>query len=238
MQPPRRRPTNYYSNPGRSSPAPREEVALYSIGGSSSFEVSIGSLDEPSLTVHAMFRPAELSLDQATPWAPQHTRNGVWLEFSGAVNRGASIELFLDASEDQRGSVARDVRNLAKLGSVRQLGSRDEKLSRPHHCVLVFGNVFAQTFRCVIESLATKYTRFSPWGEPTRATVTLKLKEANWLGQPPRDETDGAPPPATGAATGAAAGAAAGTPPATGAAAGTPPRGTPPRGTDADWECE
>jgi hypothetical protein len=33
-------------------------------------------------------------------------------------------------------------------------------------------------FKCVIESISTKYTMFMPDGTPLRATVTLKLKEA------------------------------------------------------------
>ena len=34
-------------------------------------------------------------------------------------------------------------------------------------------------FRCVIESLSTKYTMFSDQGVPLRATCTVKLKEAD-----------------------------------------------------------
>lgn len=171
------------------TPGLREQAYPYSIGGSScpAFEVSIGSLDEPSLTVQAMFRPSELALDQSTPWSPHHNSNGVWLEFSGAVSRGASLELFLDASEAPDGSVAREVRDLARLADVRVPGSPRDELRRPHHCILVFGNVFQRehSFPCVIESLSTKYTRFSPLGEPTRATVSVKLKQAKWVSEPP-----------------------------------------------------
>lgn len=196
---------DYHSPPGPNTPGLREDAYPYSIGGSScpAFEVSIGSLDEPSLTVQAMFRPSELALDQSTPWSPHHNANGVWLEFSGAVSHGASVELFLDASEARNGSVAREVRNLARLANVRKPGSTVDELRRPHHCILVFGNVFNRehSFPCVIESLATKYTRFSPHGEPTRATVSLKLKQARWLRQPPdpkratSDQTADAPAP-------------------------------------------
>ena len=34
-------------------------------------------------------------------------------------------------------------------------------------------------FKCVIESLTTKYTMFSDTGAPLRATCTVKLKEAD-----------------------------------------------------------
>jgi hypothetical protein len=36
-----------------------------------------------------------------------------------------------------------------------------------------------EKFRCVIESLSTKYTMFSDDGVPLRATCTVKLKEAD-----------------------------------------------------------
>ncbi len=222
----RKRPEpNFYQAPGPHTSKLRERDYPYSTPGSSNpaFEVSIGSLDEPELTVQAMFRPAELSIDQSVQWAAHTTKNRAWFEFSGAVTQGASVELFLDASEYTNGSVAREVQNLARLARPRVPGSPNDKLRRPHHCVLVFGNVFPQTFRCVIESLATKYTRFSPFGEPVRATVTIKLKEADWLEQPP----DRARPPAANASATSAGGTSG----------GENGRGRPPTGTDADWEC-
>ncbi len=39
----------------------------------------------------------------------------------------------------------------------------------------------ARRFRCVIESLSTKVTMFSPKGLPLRATCTMKLKEVKML---------------------------------------------------------
>ena len=45
--------------------------------------------------------------------------------------------------------------------------------------MLVFGAVYSKPFKCVIESLSTKLTMFSPAGMPIRATVNLKLKEAD-----------------------------------------------------------
>jgi hypothetical protein len=45
---------------------------------------------------------------------------------------------------------------------------------------VVFGTIYAtDVFRCVIESMSTKYTMFNPLGVPIRATVNLKLKEAD-----------------------------------------------------------
>lgn len=51
---------------------------------------------------------------------------------------------------------------------------------RPHHCVLVLGNVYRKdVFKCVIESMSTKITIFSADGTPIRATVNLRVREAS-----------------------------------------------------------
>ena len=46
-------------------------------------------------------------------------------------------------------------------------------------------------FKCVIEQISTKYTMFSSGGAPLRATVTLKLKEAERVSMAPADESGG-----------------------------------------------
>jgi Contractile injection system tube protein len=151
---------------------------------STAFEVSLGSLDDPEITVTAQYRPKELQLDQTVPWT-KHTNKSnegkQQLEFSGAEGRGVSLELFFDASEEREteaASVKMAIDALSALASVRDPTSTKDEMKRPHHCVLVFGDVFGPRFRCVIESMSTKYTMFSPFGKPIRATVSLKLREA------------------------------------------------------------
>ena len=70
------------------------------------------------------------------------------------------------------------VADLETLASVRVPGSKKEDERRPHRCVVAWGEVLSE-FRCVIESLSTKYTMFSPEGKPLRATCVVKLKEAD-----------------------------------------------------------
>jgi hypothetical protein len=147
----------------------------------SKFEVSIGSLDEPSKSVFAQYRPKELDVQQTVPWT-KHTNKSpdgsLQLEFSGADGRDASIELFFDASEISNGSVQNEIDKLTELATVRDPTSTKDEMKRPHHCVMVFGNVYKKRpFTCVITSMATKFTMFSPTGDPIRATVSLKLKE-------------------------------------------------------------
>lgn len=150
-----------------------------------SFPVSIGSLDEPgpAATVEAQYNPKELQVDRAVPWTKHNNKNnenGLQLEFSGADGRGVSLELFFDDSESKDGSVMGQINKLEKLAKVRVPGSTKDEEKRPHHCLLVFGQVYPeQIFKCVIESMSTKFTMFSPSGNPIRATVNLKLKEAD-----------------------------------------------------------
>lgn len=148
----------------------------------SAFEVSIGSIDDPSLTVCAQYRPKELDVQQAIPWQ-KHTsksnQQGLQLEFSGGDGRDVSVEFFFDASEIKNGSVQGEINKLNELATIRSPGSKLDEMKRPHYCVLVFGHVYAKPFTCVITSVAVKYSMFSPEGYPIRATVNLKLKETH-----------------------------------------------------------
>lgn len=163
-------------------------------GAAKHFVVSLGSLDEPDQTVHAQYRPRELEISQTVPWAKHPTTAGALrLEFSGAEGRSTSLELFLDESELPDGTVAAKIATLTALATVRGqdagetggtsgAGGIDDRRRRPHHCVLVFGDVHGKRpFRCVIESINTKYLMFSPEGVPLRAIVTLKLKESSFV---------------------------------------------------------
>jgi Contractile injection system tube protein len=180
-------------------------------------KVYIDSKDEPNTyKVTAQYNPKELQVDRAVPWSPTGEANnanteenkGIHLEFTGAQGRSLTLELLFDEYEVQDGSVARNIKNLEKLASVRGPGSNEEDLRRPHWCNVVWGETL-QSFQCVIESLSTKYTMFSPLGAPLRATCTVKLKEADSVSAKKKT-----PPPATG-----------------GAAAGTPSTPTRPGGT-------
>lgn len=142
--------------------------------------------------VVAQYNPGTLEISQNVPWkkpdaasktggtgtaAQKADRNDVTLEFTGAEGRSISLELLFDEVETKDGSVKKSVATLEKLAAVRQAGSSKEDERRPHHCLVVWDNVLPR-FKCVIESLTTKYTMFSTDGSPLRATCTVKLKEA------------------------------------------------------------
>jgi hypothetical protein len=159
-------------------------------------KLSIGSLDEPGITVKAQYNPKELQVDQAVPWKKPDSANktgsqaegssgsadgGIALEFTGAEGRSMSVEMLFDGYEPGNGravDVAGQVAILEKLAAVRDPKSKEEKMRRPHHCVISWGDRGLPKFQCVIESLSTKYSMFSSDGQPLRATCTVKLKEA------------------------------------------------------------
>lgn len=153
-------------------------------------KLKIGSIDEPSLTVEAQYNPKELQVDLTVPWKkPQSANqtggdkkddNYMTLEFTGAEGRTMSVEMLFDGYEKNT-SIAGKVGVLEELARVRNPEDNKEALRRPHHCVISWGANGMPKFKCVIESLSTKYTMFSSNGTPLRATCTVKLKEAERL---------------------------------------------------------
>ncbi|HUJ61582.1 MAG TPA: hypothetical protein VLX92_23920 [Kofleriaceae bacterium] len=145
-------------------------------------KISIGSLDDTSIGVTAQYNPKELQVDLTVPWSKVNQANnsntqGIHLEFTGAEGREVTVELLFDGYE-QGASVADQVGALQTLASVWKPDSKKENERRPHRCIAKWGSTLS-SFRCVIESLSTKYTMFSDKGVPLRATCTVKLKEAD-----------------------------------------------------------
>jgi len=153
-------------------------------------KISIKSLDT-GLLVEAQYNPKELQIDKSVPWSKVNEANksnakgsstqGIHLEFTGAEGRSLSVEMLFDGVEaggTRSVDVSGKVKDLETLASVISPGSPEEDKRRPHRCVAVWGSTL-DNFRCVIESLSTKYTMFDDKGTPLRATCTVKLKEAD-----------------------------------------------------------
>ena len=137
---------------------------------------------ENGVNLTAQYNPKEIGLDKSVPWQKHNkaNANGLQLEFTGAEGRTMSVDLLFDGYEE-KASIQGKVSKLEKLSTVREPNSTDPAKRRPHHCVVVWGTVMGggdNKFKCVIEQISTKYTMFSSDGIPLRATVTLKLKEA------------------------------------------------------------
>lgn len=153
-------------------------------------KISIGSLDESGLSIKAQYNPKDLQVDLQVPWQKANQANksgeqGIHLEFTGAEGREMTVELLFDAYED-KGSIAHKIETIHKLASVIKAGSKKEKDRRPHRCVVKWGSTVS-SFRCVIESVSTKYTMFTDDGTPVRATCTVKLKEADVVSMAKKD---------------------------------------------------
>jgi hypothetical protein len=143
-------------------------------------KISIGSLDDGSLSIEAQYNPKELQIDKTVPWQKHNKSNatGLQMEYTGAEGREMSLELMFDGYEERQ-SVRDQVNKLETMATETQ---QSDATRRPHHCVVTWGTVIGggdNKFKCVITQISTKYTMFSDDGKPLRATVTLKLKEAD-----------------------------------------------------------
>jgi len=145
-------------------------------------KIKIASLDQGSVHIEAQYNPKDLQVDLQVPWQKHNQANksneqGIHLEFTGAEGREMTVELFFDGFE-QKKSIAPQIATIHQLASVIKAGSNKGDDRRPHRCVVNWGTT-AKNFRCVIESVSTKYTMFLEDGTPVRATCTVKLKEAD-----------------------------------------------------------
>jgi len=158
-------------------------------------KLTIGSLDDTTIHVEAQYNPQELQVDQNVPWKkpdaanqtgshqqPSGGEDPIALEFTGAEGRTMTVELLFDGAEiggTRTVNVTEKVVVLETLARVSEPTSKDEKLRRPHQCVVSWGAKGLPSFQCVIESLSTKYMMFAGDGTPLRAKCTVKLKEAH-----------------------------------------------------------
>jgi hypothetical protein len=154
----------------------------------------IASIDDPKVELRAQYNPKELQIDKQLTWGDhkdhdnrsgqkrQDSSKQSDLEFTGTPKRSMSIELLFDGYEGGE-SVEPDVEKLEQLSTVRDPESPKEELRRPHHCLIAWGSQSGglRPFRCVIESLSTKYTVWDASGTPLRATCTIKVKECEHL---------------------------------------------------------
>src|ERR1043165_8099792 len=155
--------------------------------------VSIASCDT-NIQGDAQYNPKELQIDKTVPWQKKSQANktnetGIQLEFTGAEGRTMSLELLFDGYESKT-SVRSNVYALNTMSSPVKAGSTNENERRPYMCLVTWGSTIP-AFRCVIESLSTKYTMFSDDGVPLRATCTVKLKEADTLSMAKDDNKAG-----------------------------------------------
>jgi Contractile injection system tube protein len=142
-------------------------------------QIYIHSLDQGT-TVNAQYNPKELQIDKTVPWQ-KHNKSGatgLQMEYTGAEGRDMTLELMFDGYEENE-SVRDTVRSLEDMATEKL---QKDNTRRPDHCFVAWGEIMGggdNKFKCVIIQISTKYTMFSNDGKALRATVTLKLKEAD-----------------------------------------------------------
>lgn len=155
-------------------------------------KLKIGSVDDVSVSVTAQYNPKELELGKHVPWSKHNVvldvagsrddakamRGVMHLEYGGAEARTLALELVFDGFETKV-SVEPVVEILEQLASPIDANDPDQDGRRPHRCVVSWGDGGMRPFRCVIESVTTKYTLFSSGGTPLRAVCTVRLMEAD-----------------------------------------------------------
>ncbi len=189
-----------------------------------STKITIQCKEPTTTTVEAQYNPKEIQVDKAVPWQKVNQANrgnaqgdaaaagaadaksgktatnnagnqGIHLEFTGAEGRTMTLELLFDGVESsgRKVDVPAKIKDLEKMAAVIKPGSDNPKERRPPICMVAWGNVVS--FCCVIEALSTKYTMFSSDGTPLRATVTIKLREADYVSEAQPDAPQATNPP-------------------------------------------
>jgi len=121
-------------------------------------------------TIRVMFNPDEYSFDLGNSFAEVGIPGlpASPIQYVRGNLRTLKMELFFDSYEQQGG----DVR--AATGPITGLLDNDPKTQAPPILLFSWGGL---NFRCVLESVAQRFTMFRDDGTPVRATLTVSFKE-------------------------------------------------------------
>jgi hypothetical protein len=136
----------------------------------------LASTEGDKTKVAFYFNPKEITIDKPVPWQKHKNVEGdaPTLEFTAAEPKTLACELMFDMFEERGDVHAKYISNLEKMALV------NDSVKRPPLLTFTWGSNFP-VFKGVIEDLNVKYTLFLPDGTPCRATVQLKMKQANKL---------------------------------------------------------
>lgn len=128
--------------------------------------------------VEAYFNPKEIAIDKEVPWNEHKSTksNLPLLEFTDAKPKHLQVELLFDGFEEQVDVHATYIKMLESFTEIIDPARK----KRPPMCMFVWGDKFPR-FMGVIASLSVKYTMFLNDGRPVRATVSLKMTQAEEL---------------------------------------------------------
>lgn len=132
--------------------------------------------EETKDSVEAYFNPTQLTVDKKVTWQKHKNSEGdaPSLEFTAGEPQTMSCELLFDMFEDQGDVYATYVKKLRSFALI------DSSKKRPPMVTFTWGSNMP-VFKGVIEGVKVDYTVFLPDGTPTRAKVTLNMKQASSL---------------------------------------------------------
>jgi len=136
--------------------------------------------DAAQTSLRFMYNPKEFTTQKSASWNRPTTtgaRSATRPQFAGAGPQTVSMEILLDAWEDDSADVVAGVQTLLDWlkptpGSIQR--------RRPSPPVLVFewgASRALADFRAYLKQVTAKYTVFKPDGTPIRATCTVQLEE-------------------------------------------------------------
>lgn len=159
----------------------RDYRQLYTPAGN---KFVIGTLHGDPIEIVAQYNPKELSRSASASWTPhpntsakqsKTSGNHLWMEYGTTEPRSLTFELLFDGYEEGI-SIAGIIEQLEALTLPKNMSSLVESERHPQLCVAVWGK---QSLRCVVMSIATKFSMFDASGEPLRATCSVTLKEVD-----------------------------------------------------------
>jgi nucleoid-associated protein YgaU len=121
------------------------------------------------------FNPKEYSITRSADWSVPAAKSGVaQAQYNGPKPSSITVELFMDATEEDKGDISTTVDKLLKACNPTQETTSKNKPSAPF-VLFQWGKKIS--FKGYIEQVAVKYTLFRPDGTPVRGSATLTLKE-------------------------------------------------------------
>jgi nucleoid-associated protein YgaU len=123
------------------------------------------------------FNPKELSITKKASWKREGTNaapDTTMPQFTASDPRTMSLDIFMDAVEDDKRNLVKDIENL--FSCCKALPDTINK-SQPSPPFVLFAWGETVHFSAYVQSVTVKMTMFSPEGKPLRATASVALEE-------------------------------------------------------------
>lgn len=141
--------------------------------------------DAKNLGISTMYNPKELSFTKSVGWSDDSVgceTDYPALAFTAGQAISLSIEFFFDLYEEADSDVRPSVKSLVHLCEIQSI--EGETAKRPPRVQLVWADadpIGVGNFCGVVESAQAKYTMFTSAGIPCRASVTVQMKQADFI---------------------------------------------------------